>query len=172
MKTLLHGIEHVTLHINDGLLGGFNIIEAIFDAINRPYRDEPLLAEVNGYSHSAGTVLVSARPGKHKDLRKFYFPIGRSNYLVAKHAIASANAPQFFEGLSIGPPKAPLKNDRGDYGEPGYKGNGMHFWHEAATRILEGYQGRCRREEDGWTLSVQPLRVSDGAYELFMVYDR
>lgn len=151
------------------------LLDAVFDAINRPSRDEPLFAELPSYGHSLGKILVSARPSKISSTDTFYFPIGRGNYLLAKHAISSGRGREFLEGLSISAPRAPKLNPSGNYAEHKgvtYKGNGMHFWHTVAEEILKTYTDIASVRLPGWTLSVKPLQVSDNAHELFMVYQR
>jgi hypothetical protein len=151
------------------------LLDAVFDAINRPSRDEPLFAEIPSYAHSLGKILVSARPSKNPSTDTFYFPIGRGNYLMAKHAISSGRGRDFLEGLSISAPRAPRLNPIGTYGEykeEPFKGNGMHFWYTVADEILKAYADIAAERLPGWKLSVEPLQVSDNAHELFMVYRR
>lgn len=151
------------------------LLDAVFDAINRPSRDEPLFAELPGYAHALGKILVSARPSKNPSIDTFYFPIGRGNYLIAKHAISSGRGRDFLEGLSVSAPRAPKLNPKGNYAEYGgmpFKGNGMHFWSTVADEILKAYADIAAERLPGWTLSVEALQVSDNAHELFMVYQR
>lgn len=151
------------------------LLDAVFDAINRPSRDEPLFAEIPSYTHSIGKILVSARPSKNAATDTFYFPIGRGNYLMAKHAISSGRGREFLEGLSISAPRPPKLNPLGNYAEHKgvtFKGNGMHFWCTVADEILKAYSDVASERLPGWKLSVEPLQVSDNAHELFMVYRR
>ncbi|MEA3044668.1 MAG: hypothetical protein QOH47_2506 [Sphingomonadales bacterium] len=171
-------------------------LEAIYDAINRPIRDEPIFAFVDRLGPHPllkqalqfGRILLPVRISKHPEIKEFYFPIGLSNFLVVNFAAAQVDMPDLYGGFTAEAPKAPEKVDGAYFRIVGgqkrtTKGNGMHFWKTVAETVVASHgaidaaqdkKDRFGRSEIEklYTLSVVALPSFDGRCELFLKYTR
>jgi hypothetical protein len=181
-----------------GLMGAI-FLEALYDAINRPVRDEPLFAEVAWLQRGgdldtalkSGKLLLPARFRKHVSIKKFYFPLGLTNFLVANFAQGIRKIDDVYQAFTSFRPKpfTQQRDGRFHYFDKrtgkrvSSKGNSLHFWKSIADMVLESYcnvdvkkdrdEGFCRSDiEAEYRISVEPFQLFDGRWELFIVYER
>lgn len=169
-------------------------VEAIYDALNRPIRDEPVFARCSLESEDRDlqTVLKSGdigrptRISRHPEISEFFFPIGLSNFLVCNYANATQQMEEFYKGISVKSCKGPVPSTGGREWHPttgGAKGTGLHFWQKAAELVIESHvtintesderDGFARSGiESQYNLSCEVIPSFDGRLELYVKYAR
>jgi len=165
-------------------------IDSLYDAINRPIRDEPVYAASSRLAEHYDLTQISPF-GKlmlpvriSRDVKKlmpsFYFPLGLANFLMCNYVslFDEANAKaRFFEGLGAEALSQPKMVGTACV----ERGSKTQFWKDVAERIIffhekqdevDNVVRRLRRRPYSLALSVELKRDFNDDYDLQLVYTR
>jgi hypothetical protein len=140
-------------------------VEAIYDALNRVHRHEPLFVEVtkNGFGvnfDNAQTNCLIAKRIRDRD-QVFYFPIDLANHIICSHAKQHSNTEgDIISGFGQGSARGPRKNVQNLYHGKDeynieYKGSNKHFWKMTAEKILKVW--KTTNKSFAYDLSVEVM---------------
>ncbi|WP_323799155.1 hypothetical protein [Parasphingorhabdus sp.] len=164
--------------------------DAIYDALNRPIRKEPVFFKYRSADSDGVQVLVADYAENNSC--EFYFPIDLNNHFICQYFGAMCNLPhlddpnegersmaQHYSADEIlkafGTAEAarePKKIENGADGKKWNFGNGANFWKESAEYILDAYLANCPNGDYPFNVSVKSEKDFKGRPILLLEFHR